>query len=376
MYQQRLERLQAELRRRSIDCLALIAGANLRYMTGLDFHLMERPTTVFFPKEGKPVFAVPTLEVPRVEKAVREGGLFEGEVYSYNDTDGPDEAYSRAIMALPEVQKYAVEYLRMRILELKLVQRHVPAAAMEDAGPVMDTLRLTKDAKEVAAMRRAIEISEEALHSTIHALEPGMTEHEIANQLAIAQIERGGGIQPFEPIVLIGDNAALPHGSPSERELQPGQEILFDFGTSYDGYISDITRTFFFGGEPSAKQREIYEVVKAANAAGRAAAKPGVPCQDVDRAARKVIDDAGYGEYFIHRVGHGIGMEGHEGPYMREGNDLPLEVGMTFTVEPGIYIPGEIGVRIEDNLVVTEDGAESLTTFSRDLAVVGSVKGG
>lgn len=372
MYQERLAQLQAELRRRDIDCLALIAGANLRYMTGLDFHLMERPTTGFFPAEGRPIFALAGLEVQRLQQRIDGGLLYPAEIFHYSDAEGPQTAFELAIRALPEVQRIAVEYLRMRVMELNLVRRHVPAAFMEDAGPVMDTLRLTKDSAEINAMRKAIQISEESLQAVIDTLKPGMTEREIASRLNIAQIERGGQVMPFEAIVLIGANAALPHGSPEDRPLRPGDVLLIDYGTSYDGYISDITRTFFYQNEPSPKHREIYEAVKAANEAGRRAAGPGVPCQEVDRAARRVIDDAGYGEYFIHRVGHGIGMEGHEGPYMREGNDLPLEVGMTFTVEPGIYLPGEIGVRIEDNLVVTPDGAESLTTFARDLCVVGA----
>lgn len=184
-------------------------------------------------------------------------------------------------------------------------------------------------------------------------------------------LEGGGGVLPFEPIVLAGARGALPHGIQNETVIKPADMLLLDFGTSAGGYISDITRVFFVGKPPSGKFAEVYEAVKGANAAGRAAAKPGVACQEVDRAARKVIEDAGFGEYFIHRVGHGIGMEGHEGPYMVEGNTLPLEVGMTFTVEPGIYIPGEIGVRIEDDMVVTPDGAESLTTFNRDVTVIG-----
>jgi Xaa-Pro dipeptidase len=232
-------------------------------------------------------------------------------------------------------------------------------------------LRLCKSADEIARMRRAVQISEQALQKVLNGLTPGMTEAQVASQLCIAMLELGGGVLPFEPAVLTGARAALPHGAPGEDKLREGEGLLFDFGTSHDGYISDITRTVVVGKEPSQRFKDVYEAVKGANAAGRAAAGPGVPCQEVDRAARKVIDEAGFGEYFIHRVGHGIGMEGHEGPYMVEGNALPLEVGMCFTVEPGIYIPGEIGVRIEDNLVVNPDGAESLTTFGRDLLIAG-----
>lgn len=367
MYQERVNRLQAGLQSLQIDCLALIPGANLRYMTGLDFHLMERATIAFFPRSGQPVLMLPALECVRFE-ATRP---FEAQIFGWSDTEGPEAAVRKAVMALPEVQKFAVEYLRMRVHEMRLVQRHVPTAFVEDAQPVMDTLRLTKTAEEVAAMRKAIEITESALDAVLRSLEPGMTEREIAARINIAQLERGGGVLPFEPIVLIGPNSALPHGTPTERQLEVGDVLLFDFGTTSEGYVSDLTRTFVFGKEPGARVREVYEIVKQANAAGRAAAKPGVPCQEIDRAARKVIEAAGYGQYFIHRTGHGIGLDGHEGPYMREGNEQKLEVGMCFTVEPGIYLPGEFGVRIEDNVVVTDDGTQTLTDYDRELKVVG-----
>jgi Xaa-Pro dipeptidase len=199
-----------------------------------------------------------------------------------------------------------------------------------------------------------------------------MTEREICNILTSEMLGRGGEGFPFEPLVLAGEASGQPHGRTGARTVDEGGILLFDFGTIVNGYPSDITRTFVVGGEPEEKFREVYEIVKAANAAGCAAAKPGVPCQEVDRAARRVIEDAGYGEYFIHRTGHGLGLDIHEDPNMVEGNDLPLAEGMTFTVEPGIYIEGWGGVRIEDNLVVTADGAESLTTFSRDLRVIGA----
>ncbi len=197
-----------------------------------------------------------------------------------------------------------------------------------------------------------------------------MSEREIAGLLVVEQLRRGGGKHPFEPIVLSGPNSALPHGEPGDRVVNAGEPLLFDFGTTAHGYASDITRTFSVG-QPSARFAEIYAVVQAANAAGRAAAGPGVVAQEVDRITRKVIEDAGYGMYFTHRTGHGLGLEAHEGPNIVEGNTQVLEPGMTFTIEPGIYVPGVAGVRIEDNMLITPDGAESLTTFDRDLQVIG-----
>ena len=367
----RLERLQAELRGRDIQCLALIPGANLRYMTGLAFHLMERPSIGFFPAEGLPAFVLPRLEAPRFEAAAP----YEAQVFAWADEEGPEKALRDAMMALPEVHTLAVEFLRMRVLEFKLVQRHVPNALVVDAAPVMDALRLFKDEAEVALMREAIRITEQALRAVVEEVRPGMTERTVANRLAIALLEAGGGPVPFEPIVLSGPNAAQPHGVPGDRELRAGEVLLIDFGTSRSGYVSDITRTFQIAEPPSPRTQEIYEVVRAANEAGRAAAGPGVPCQEVDRAARRVIEEAGFGEYFVHRTGHGIGLDAHERPYIVEGDETPLEPGMTFTVEPGIYIPGEIGVRIEDDMLITPQGAESLTTFPRDLIVVSTAGG-
>lgn len=368
MLARRLERLQAELNTRQISCLALLPGANLYYMTGLAFHLMERPTTGFFPAGGVPTFVLPALERSKFEDSAPYGA----QIFSYEDGDDPANAYMQAIMALPEVQSIAVEYLRMRVKELKLIQRHVPAAFLSDADPVMAALRLSKSADEIAHMRTAITISEQALREVIKEIRPGMTEREIANRLSVAQLLGGGGSVPFEPLVQAGSNAAHPHGFPGDRQVQAGEMLLIDFGTTSGGYVSDITRTFMIGEPPGDRAQAIYEVVRAANAAGRAAAGPGVPCREVDRAARQVVKDAGFGEYFIHRTGHGIGLEGHEDPSIDRSNETPLEVGMAFTVEPGIYIPGELGIRIEDNVVITPEGAETLTTFSRDLMIIGT----
>jgi Xaa-Pro dipeptidase len=366
MLQARIRRLQDEMRRREIDCLAVVPGPNLFYLTGVDFHLMERPTVGFISAEGSPVFALPVLEVNKLQAAL----TYEARIATYSDDDGPQAAFREAMTALPEVHRLAVEDLKMRLLEFKLLRQHVPSAEVVPAEPVMSALRAIKGEDEIAYLRRAIAITERALEQTMAAIYPGMSEREMANRLTIELLHAGGGALPFPPIALTGPDSALPHGVPSERALQEGEIVLMDFGTTCEGYVSDITRTFVMGREPEPRFREIYEVVFAANAAGREAARPGVPCQEVDRAARKVIDEAGYGDYFIHRTGHGIGLEAHEEPYMVEGNERLLEPGMTFTVEPGIYLPDYGGVRIEDDVVITESGSESLTTFDRALRVV------
>jgi Xaa-Pro dipeptidase len=188
--------------------------------------------------------------------------------------------------------------------------------------------------------------------------------------LTQALLQRGAEGLAFEPLIQSGPNSALPHATPGERVIQAGEVLLLDFGVTFEGYLSDITRTFVVG-EASAKIKKIYELVKQANAAGRAAARPGATGQDVDRATRKVIADAGYGHYFTHRTGHGLGLEGHEPPYVVEGNAVPLAIGNTFTIEPGIYVPELGGVRIEDDMAITENGAESLTSYNRELRIIG-----
>jgi Xaa-Pro dipeptidase len=198
-----------------------------------------------------------------------------------------------------------------------------------------------------------------------------MTEKELAGELVIQLFKHGSEPEmPFSPIVSAGPNSANPHASPSDRKLERGDLLVIDWGAAFDGYISDLTRTFAVG-EVDAECATIHRIVQDANAAGRAAAKPGIPCADVDKAARAVIEAAGYGPFFTHRTGHGIGMEGHEEPYMRGDNMQILETGMAFTVEPGIYLPNRNGVRIEDNVVITSSGADVLSSMPREMRVVG-----
>jgi Xaa-Pro aminopeptidase len=223
----------------------------------------------------------------------------------------------------------------------------------------------------VEAMRQAVKIAQDALEAIIPLIKIGMTEKELSSKLVMQLLRHGSEPElPFAPIVSAGPNAANPHASPSERKLQAGDLLVVDWGTTYDGYISDLTRTFAVG-DVDDEYRKIHQIVQEANAAGRAAAGPGVLCANVDRAARDVIEKSGYGVYFTHRTGHGIGMEGHEEPYMRGDNMQVLEPGMAFTVEPGIYLPNRNGVRIEDNVVITETGADVLSDMPREIRMVG-----
>jgi Xaa-Pro dipeptidase len=267
--------------------------------------------------------------------------------------------------------KIGVEPLSMRFYELELLQTAIPRATFAPSDGAISGLRIRKSETEIAAMQRAAEIAEAALQATLPLIKVGMTELELASEL-MAQLLRAGSDPetPFSPIVASGPNSAQGHATPGDRPLSPGDSLVLDWGATHKGYMSDITRTFFVVETPGELGR-IHTIVQKANAAGREAVHPGASCGSVDLAARSEIEAAGYGEYFIHRTGHGLGLESHEPPYIRAGEETVLEQGMTFTVEPGVYLPGRGGVRVEDDLVVTEDGGLSLTTLPREAQVVG-----
>lgn len=364
----RIQRLAEQMRATGIDCVALVPGPNLVYLTGLRFHLSERPAIAFFPATGQPAFLASGFEAIKTQAAPQP---LDWQLFTYSDEQGPDGACARACAALKlSGKRLAVERLTMRVLELDMVQRDAPGVQITSAEPLLAELRMAKDADELAHMRGAVAVAEDALARTLPKIRPGMTEREVAAELMVDLLRGGTGAVPFQPLVQSGPNSASPHGMITSRRLEPGDILLIDFGATVGGYASDITRTFAIR-ELEPELTRVHEIVQAANAAGRAAAGPGVPCQEVDRAARRVIEDAGYGSYFIHRTGHGLGLQGHEPPYIVEGNKLRLKVGMTFTVEPGIYLPDQGGVRVEDDVVITEHGCESLTTFERGLRMVG-----
>jgi Xaa-Pro dipeptidase len=363
----RLERFVEQMRAAGVDAAALVPGPNMGYLTGLDFHLSERPVIAFFRAVGGGALLLPRLEASKAEHTREpvDWGLF-----PYSDEEGPDLASARACAALNLAEgRLAVEQLTMRVLELEMVRRDAPGVRFTPAEPLLSTLRITKDALELDHMRRAVAIAESALTRTLPQVRIGMSEREVAAELMVHLLQGGSEGMPFQPLVQSGPNTASPHGVTGDRKLELGDLLLFDFGAMAGGYISDITRTFAVG-ELDPELGRVHEIVQAANAAGRAAARPGLTCQEVDRAARRVIEEAGYGPYFIHRTGHGLGLEVHEPPYMVEGNTQLLEIGMTFTIEPGVYLPDRGGVRVEDDVVITADGCESLTGFERRLQVL------
>jgi Xaa-Pro dipeptidase len=365
MTSQRISQLLSLAAQHDLQAVAVMPGPNMQYFTGLHFHLSERPTVALLPVRGQPTLICPAFEATKTQRSPIPWQLF-----TYIDGQDPLDAFQAACRALQLGQKrLGIEAYRLRVLELRLLEQAVAALTIEAADHLIAQLRMLKDADEIAALRRAIEITEKALDEVLPIVQAGMTERQVANQLVLALLRGGAEALAFEPLIQAGPNSALPHATAGAHVIQLGEVLLMDFGVAIDGYNSDLTRTFAVG-QPDAELKKIYEIVKQANAAGRAAARPGATGQDVDRATRQIILKAGYGQYFTHRTGHGLGLEGHEPPYVVEGNAVPLEVGNTFTVEPGIYVPGLGGVRIEDDVLITASGAESLTTYDRELRII------
>jgi Xaa-Pro dipeptidase len=361
----RIDRVRAAMREQGLDALAVVPGANLAYLAGLGFTTKLRLTMALISADGAAALVLPALEQERGRAAIA-GAI---PILTWGDADGPAAALARAAeMAGIRGGRIGIENTAMRVFELRSLEAVVPSAEIVDATPLLSDLRMVKDAAELAAMREAVRLIEETLHATVAQMRAGVTELELA-EFWLAAIHATGCAPSFDVAVGSGPNGANPHHVNGGRQLQPGDLVVFDGGVFVDGYASDITRTIAVG-QPDAQARQIYDLVQRANAAGRAACRPGATGEAIDQAARAIIVAGGYGEQFIHRTGHGLGLEIHEPPFIVGGSTAPLRPGTTFTVEPGIYLPGVVGVRIEDDMVITADGAESLTSFPRDLVVV------
>lgn len=360
----RLARLRAAMAAAELDAVALVPGANFYYLTGASFHLMERPTLLVVTPDALHG-VMPVLERSRWQAAAPDA-----ETAYWQDSDGYDDAFA-ALARRIAPRRIGVEGQRMRVFEAEALRRAFPQAAVLDAQAAISGMRLLKEPEEIAAMRRAIEISETALGATLAVAAAGMTETAFRGRLAAEMLEAGADGLAFEPIVLSGPASADPHGEASPaRRLERGQPLLIDFGAAWGGYLADITRTVFVGAVTPA-HRDIYEAVLAANAVGRGVAAPGVTLDALDRRVAARLCEAGFGDLVVHKTGHGLGLDVHEAPQVMLGNLQPIEPGMVFTIEPGLYRDGDIGVRIEDDVLATPEGAVSLTAFERALTLVG-----
>lgn len=354
-YTGRLEKARSLMAEHKIDGLFLEGGTNLLYFTNVNWWRSERTFGAVLNHKGNPVWVCPAFERKRAEEVISGGQ----EIRTWEEQESPYELIAGIMNDLgrgsgrlavdPSMRTFIYYGLRKDASQLELV----------DGAVVTDGCRGIKTAKEIAHMDLANKITKLAYREGFKQLREGMTARELSAAISAAHqqmgVSGGGGPQ-------FGPNTAFPHGSQVVRNLQRGDVVLVDGGCAVEGFRSDITRTVVFD-RPSDKQQKVWEAVKKAQTAALKAVRPGVTCESVDKAARRVIEVAGYGpeyKYFAHRLGHGIGMEGHEYPYLVPGNKLLLRPGMTFSNEPGIYIYGEFGVRIEDCMVVTEEGGRFL----------------
>ena len=362
VYLDRLARVRAAMAEHDIDSVLLSVGHDLPYLTGYTAMPLERLTMLVVPRDDSATMVIPALEAPRVRDVP---GVFD--LLPWSETQDPTAIVARLASGS---RRIAVgDQMWARFLVELLPQ--LPGAEFTRAVDVVGPLRMAKDQAEIDALAAAAaavdRIAGELQRGEIPLV--GRTEAEVSAHLGRRIIEEGHDKVNFA-IVAAGENAASPHHHAGSRVIQPNEIVLCDFGGTMAGYCSDTTRCVFTG-EPTAEIAEAYAVLHEAQRVGADAGVVGTPCQEVDRATRKVIDDAGFGEYFIHRTGHGIGMEEHEDPYIVEGNDLPLEAGHAYSVEPGIYVPGTWGMRLEDIVVATDDGPRRLNNSDHSLVAVG-----
>jgi Xaa-Pro dipeptidase len=363
----RVEKARRLMRQAGIDGLMLCGSTSMVYFTNISWGGGERLFTVVIPASGEPFVVCPAFEEDRAREQLALGP-FAGDV----DVRTWQEDESPYALVAAGLRDRGVATGRVGVEETVQfrfsdgVALAAPALEMVSGTPVTAGCRMVKDAHELELMRLASDVTWRAYKAAYESLREGMTQNDFARLVSAAHSQLGfsgsAGVQT-------GEYSALPHGSIQPQVVREGTILLIDGGCKVEGYSSDLSRTFVLGA-PTQKMKDVFEIERRAQDAALAAAGPGIPCEAVDAAARKVIVDAGYGPdytYFTHRVGHGMGMDGHEWPYLVRGNTLPLEPGMTFSDEPGIYLPGEFGVRLEDDMVITEDGAELFTPQSESL---------
>jgi Xaa-Pro aminopeptidase len=361
-YSHRVARARERMGELGIDVLLLSVGADLPYLTGYEAMPLERLTMLVLPRRGDARLVVPRLEAPRV---VARPGLFE--IAAWEETDDPIALVAKMVGTGAVRGAIGDTTWARFVLDL---QQALPHATFVRASRVLGEIRMVNDAEEIAALRAAADAVDAIAVEMRDRPFAGRTELDVHRELVERMLAAGHERSNFA-IVAAGEHAASPHHEPmADRVIGAGDIVLCDFGGTMHGYCSDITRMFHVG-EPPAEVRDDYAVLAEAQEAGVRAATVGTPCAEVDAAARRVIAEAGLGDFFVHRVGHGIGQEAHEDPYMVAGNTLPLVAGHAFSVEPGIYREGRFGMRLEDIVVATDAGPSRLNNAPRDLAVVG-----
>jgi Xaa-Pro dipeptidase len=361
VYQKRREGLVNYLSEQHIQVAMITSPANVFYYSGFNANPHERFMSLMIDtREDRSILFVPALD-----KSAAVAVSDVTTIIGISDEEEPFEVVSNALAS--DAKRFGVEKKALNLFRYDSLLKFFPQASIVDIQPFTNELRMRKSGKEIKLMQKAADIVERVLAEGIKKVKVGMTELELTAEFETLMRKFGADGPSFSTIVLSGEKAALPHGSPGDRQFQNGDFLLIDMGVIKDGYCSDTTRTFVIG-EPTEKQQKIYDIVLKSNQAGINAVKTGVPLNTFDIAAREIIANEGYGEYFNNRVGHGLGIEVHEEPSIHQNNEDIAREGLLFTIEPGIYIPEYGGVRIEDTVYINENGeTEVLTSFSREL---------
>lgn len=362
----RIENISNWLIKENIDFAFINSVPNIFYLSGYTSNPMERLLALIVFKNVDPVLICPALEVEEVKSS-----SWDYNIISYTDNENPWDKikeYFRENL-VNNCKNFAVELEFITYKRFQLVQSLSPQASVKPVDQKLNELRLIKDETEIENMRIAAEQAEYCINLGLEAIKEGCTELDVLAHIEDGQTKNGIQRKSNRPLVLFGHNSSLPHGTPGNRKLKKGDFILMDLGVLYNGYCSDISRTFIFKSAND-KSIEIYNTVLQANLSAIAQCQIGNRIGDLDITARNIIDESGYGKYFPHRVGHGLGIETHEHPSMSSNNDELLKEGMVFTIEPGIYIPGFGGVRIEDEVLVTKEGPRLLTSYNKELQII------
>ena len=363
--QERLESIKKWLTNESTDAAFITSTENVFYLSGFHSDPHERLLGLaIFPEEE------PFLICPDMEKQDAKNAGWPYDIIGYSDIDDPWELVAKHILKrVNKVHTLAIEKEHLNVERYEELQRRFANIRFTSIEEKLRNLRLVKDEREIAYLKKACELADYAVEVGVNEIKEGKTELDIIGAIEYELKKKGILEMSFSTMVLTGENAASPHGTPGQTKIKKGDFILFDLGVVYNGYCSDITRTVAYG-DCHAKQEEIYQTVFHAEQKALQLVEPGRKAKDLDIAARKIINAAGYGDYFPHRLGHGLGISVHEYPSITETNELLLQDGMVFTIEPGIYVPQVAGVRIEDDILVTEHGVEVLTKFPKELQII------
>lgn len=360
----RIRRVQVAMAAADLDALLVTPSADLRYLTGYAAPPLERLTALVVPTDGDPALVVPALEIAEAERCA--AALAGMGLIAHHETD---DAFAMVLSVIPVASSVAVDD-HMWASRAFTLQAQRPDMKLSAAGPLISKLRMCKASDEIASLRHAGGAIDRVHEKMSDLLKVGRTEREAAAHIASAILDAGHATADFV-IVGSGPNGASPHHSVSDRRIEAGDPVVVDIGgTTTDGYCSDCTRTYVVGAEPASEFSDYYDVLLQAQRTQCDFARPGVTAEALDAVGRNVIRAGGYAEHFMHRTGHGIGLETHEEPYIVAGNRMVLEQGMAFSIEPGIYLTGRHGARIEDIVVVTTDGIERLNTTTRELTVL------